>query len=535
MGDTAIYNTTLDALVHYKKRRYFAISTEPRFDQYSTGVKGFHDMEGTWRDAEDGLLEMNPIAQGSVDSTIRVSVSIKPHSERSIYQWIAIGTRYNEVKNLNQHTRHMLQTLINDTNRHWYNWANKRIVQFHELPECIGDLCRCEIKDIMFSTADHILSKDIIRLYKRSLLTIKTQIDHAGAIIAANDTDTLEYNKDHYSYMWPRDGALVAYALDEADYHADPRRFFKLCSRLITSEGYFLHKYNPDGSLASSWHPYVGEDGNVQLPIQEDETGLVLHSLWHHYECTQDIEFIESLYEPMIKPAADFMIYYRDPDTGLPQPSYDLWEERRGTFTFTTAAVYAGLKAAANFARIFTTTGIAEEYEHAAESIKKAMLQHLYDHRLNRFLRSINPYDDTLEASTYAVFAFNLLPPDDPRVVSTMKAVEQQLTVAGGIARYENDMYRRDPQTDVTGNPWFICTLWLADWYIARAKNTQELEQARSLIDWVVQHATESGLLAEQIHPVTKKPLSVSPLTWSHAAFLHTVNRYLERLREMVC
>ncbi len=37
-------------------------------------------------------------------------------------------------------------------------------------------------------------------------------------------------------------------------------------------------------------------------------------------------------------------------DNGLPKPSYDLWEERYGTHTFTTAAVYGGLIAATNFA-----------------------------------------------------------------------------------------------------------------------------------------------------------------------------------------
>jgi oligosaccharide amylase len=535
VGDTAIYNTTLDAMVHYKKRRYFAISTEPRFDQFSAGVKGFHGMEGTWKDAEDGLLGMNPIAQGSVDSTIRVSIFLKPEKERTIYQWIAVGNRYNEVKNLNQQVRRSLQNLINDTHQHWYNWVNKKVVEFHELPECVEDLCRCELRDAMFAAADHILSRDIISLYRRSLLIIKTQIDSGGAIIAANDTDTLDYNRDHYSYMWPRDGAMVAYALDEAGYHADTRKFFKFCSRIITSEGYFLHKYNPDGSLASSWHPYIDEDGNVQLPIQEDETGLVLHSLWHHYERTQDIDFVESLYDTLIKPAADFMMHYRDPDTGLPQPSYDLWEERRGVFPFTVSAVYAGLKAASRFARMFTTTGIAEEYDYAAESIKKAMLKHLYSSQLNRFLRNIAPYDDTVEASFYAVFAFNLLPPEDERVVNTMRAVEQKLNVAGGIARYENDYYRWDPQTRVTGNPWFICTLWLAEWYVAIAKSTEDLERALNMLEWVVEHATSAGLLAEQTHPVTGEPLSVSPLTWSHATFVHVVNRYLERLRELVC
>ncbi|MCA1481817.1 glycoside hydrolase family 15 protein, partial [Bradyrhizobium sp. NBAIM08] len=112
---------------------------------------------------------------------------------------------------------------------------------------------------------------DLIDLYKRSLLTVRTQIDDSGAIIAANDSDIRQFSFDTYSYMWPRDGALVAYALDRAGYDELTRNFFNFCNRVITPEGYFLHKYNADGTLASSWHSWM-VDNQPRLPIQEDET-----------------------------------------------------------------------------------------------------------------------------------------------------------------------------------------------------------------------------------------------------------------------
>ncbi len=43
----------------------------------------------------------------------------------------------------------------------------------------------------------------------------------------------------------------------------------------------------------------------------------------------------------IIKAAGDFMVAYRDPETGLPLPSYDLWEERQGVLTWTVATVWA--------------------------------------------------------------------------------------------------------------------------------------------------------------------------------------------------
>ena len=49
--------------------------------------------------------------------------------------------------------------------------------------------------------------------------------------------------------MWPRDGALVAYALIKSGYSDITKRFFQFCSDVVSKEGYLLHKYNPDRSL----------------------------------------------------------------------------------------------------------------------------------------------------------------------------------------------------------------------------------------------------------------------------------------------
>jgi GH15 family glucan-1,4-alpha-glucosidase len=117
-----------------------------------------------------------------------------------------------------------------------------------------------------------------------------------------------------------------------------------------------------------------------------------------------------------------------------------------------------------------------------------------------------------------------------------MQALEQTLwakTEVGGMARYENDCYyqiSRDLRL-VQGNPWFICTLWLAQYRIAHANSLAELHQALPLMEWVYTHALPSGVMAEQVHPFTSEPLSVSPLTWSHAEYVLTVRWYLGRYR----
>jgi GH15 family glucan-1,4-alpha-glucosidase len=109
-------------------------------------------------------------------------------------------------------------------------------------------------------------------------------------------------------------------------------------------------------------------------------------------------------------------------------------------------------------------------------------------------------------------------------------------TEIGGLVRYEHDNYMRisDNIEMVPGNPWFICTLWLASYRIAAAKTLEDLESAMAILDWVVARTLPSGVLAEQVNPMTGAPLSVSPLTWSHSTVIDTVTAYLRKLEMLV-
>ncbi|HWB19407.1 MAG TPA: hypothetical protein VG711_03835, partial [Phycisphaerales bacterium] len=82
VGDTVNYDPSLSGLVHYKDETYFlANGSDQRksgIDHWATGSKRIGGAEGTWRDAEDGALSHNAIAQGSVDSTIGFNVHVQP-------------------------------------------------------------------------------------------------------------------------------------------------------------------------------------------------------------------------------------------------------------------------------------------------------------------------------------------------------------------------------------------------------------------------------------------------------------------------
>jgi GH15 family glucan-1,4-alpha-glucosidase len=105
----------------------------------------------------------------------------------------------------------------------------------------------------------------------------------------------------------------------------------------------------------------------------------------------------------------------------------------------------------------------------------------------------------------------------------------------GGIARYTNDQYQRWPDVPplVPGNPWFISTLWLGEYVIASATSLDELHHALPHLEWCADNALPSGVMAEQVHPVLGLPLSVSPLTWSHSAFVWTVLAYVDKFHEL--
>lgn len=525
VGDTAYYDPHNQALIHYKNKRYFLMNccdpTKCGVEHFACGLKETHGLEGTWKDAEDGTLSGNPIAQGSVDSTVGITIPLPAEGEAVAHYWMCAGTTCHEVVSMNRTIREKTpEGLIHRTKNYWRLWVTKEI--------CSG----CEN-----------LPPKVFWLLKQSLLIMRTQIDNGGAIIAANDTDTYGFSRDTYSYMWPRDGAFIAAALIKAGYSEISRRFFNFCRQIIDSNGYFLHKFSPDGSVGSSWHPWWSA-GHYELPIQEDETALVIWALWLHFNKFHDVEFIKPLYRDLIIRAAEFMFLYRDEKTKLPKPSYDLWEEKRGVHTYTVSTVVAGLRAAANFAQAFGEIELAAKYRTVADEIKKAMAQHLFNPTLNRFAkfahtRNSEGYtlDMTIDSSLFALWYFGVFTPDDPKIVSTLQAVYSRLWVktnVGGLARYENDAYYQVERGDiqkVPGNPWFICTLWWAQYLIAKGSHPDDFKEPLRLLEWTANHALPSGVLAEQVNPNTGEPLSVSPLTWSQGTFVLAVLEYLERLK----
>jgi GH15 family glucan-1,4-alpha-glucosidase len=524
IGNTVAYDPRHRAVIAYKANRYFLVGGDPGpgygIDTWANGKKG-GNLAGTWVDAEDGELGRNPIEQGAVDCTVGFNlVPVAPGGPCSLTHWVCMGTRLSDVTTYGQELiiGKGPDTYLGRTLTYWQVWSEK------------------DHRHI-----DEELGSDVTQLYRRCILTARTHVDNHGAIIAATDFDITKFARDTYAYAWPRDGALVANALDRAGHEDVTRNFFTYCQQCLVQEGFFLHKYTAYGLPGSSWLPWVDRDGNITLPIQEDETGLVIWALWQHYKIHRNLDFIVSLYSTLVVPAADWMVSYVDERNGLIKPSWDLWEERWGVHAFTVGAVWGGLDAARSFAELFGDVAAFVRYRDAADRLRAATDASLYSAELGRFARRIAVEDDgtmtvdmVIDSATYGLWRFGMYPADEPRIVETMTAIKEQLAnggAAGGIARYRDDYYFKvDPDTKkVPGNPWFICTLWMAQWFIATAKTAHDLKQAREIINWVVAHQIQGGLLSEQLEPNTGAPLSVSPLTWSSAELIATVDEFCRK------
>lgn len=503
--DTAQYLPDSHSILHYRGRRAFIVSGQAGdmpFDQYTVGLFGIEGYEGSYRDADDGELSFSSVEHGRVDSVIRFKLKVKALSSTRVHYWIAAGTSMREAMYIHKQVRDDgVVKRLHSTAEWWRDWLAPAIHAAEKIAP--------EFQDNFI----------------RSAMIIKSQIDKRGAVIASTDTTMLNYSRDAYAYCWPRDGAYVLWPLIRMGYRDEAHRFFDFCRRGLHPGGYLMHKYRADGALGSSWHPYVHEDGLTAPPIQEDETALVLFVFAEFYHMHPSPRLLKEFYEPLVLPMANFLASYIDETTGLPKPSYDLWEEQFLTSTYTTSVTYAALVAAAELAEIMEDGDNAVKWRTAASDILMAAHKYLYNSDRQAFYKGILVKDGHVEynntfdlSSIFGVFMFGLYPIDSEEVQTSIRTLTRIFGVDTGtigLPRYENDAYRR-VSPNVTGNWWIISSLWLAQYYIETGEN----EKAVKIIAWVQQHGSHTGMLSEQLSPVDESPVSVEPLTWSHAEFL---------------
>jgi GH15 family glucan-1,4-alpha-glucosidase len=506
-ADTALFVPDINYILDYKGRCALLIYGQDDngkcFDQYSVGNYGIEGKEGTFKDAEDGELSGNAVEHGGVDSVMRFSYNLQPGESKSLDYWIIATTSQYECEAVHQK---YLKAGINSREialrEYWASWLS------------IG------------ANGLHKIDKKYLELAKKSMLTIKAHTDKRGGILASGDSSIFNYGRDYYCYDWPRDGAYAMWPLIRLGYREEPKRFFEFCRDTLHRNGYLMHKYQPDRAIGSTWHPLV-HDNRTELAIQEDETAIVISMIGEYLDYSKDTEFVLSLYSTLIQPAANFMSRYIDDETSLPHASYDLWEEKFLSNTYTAAITAHSLKRAAQIAELFEYPDDAIFWQKSAERILEGF-KLLFDPEKQSFRKGLLlqqdgtlNFDNTTDISSlYAMLMYTETKTNSASLIQTAAEVERVLLNTGsigGVIRYENDWYMRKSENNPP-NPWFVCTLWLAQYYI----QINQMEKAKGLMDWSIGLAMSSGTFSEQVDPNNGSPVGVAPLVWSHAEFINT-------------
>ncbi|MBP9667564.1 glycoside hydrolase family 15 protein [Candidatus Saccharibacteria bacterium] len=506
--DTAQYLPDSDAVLHYRVRRAFVISGATgdggTFDQHSIGIFGIEGREGTFRDAEDGELSGGNVEHGRVDSILRFCYEIDGNGAADMSYWVAAGTSTREALFVHRQIHEFgVDGRLAAALKWWEKWLQPTLTVAKKLPP--------------------VRAKRFIQ----SAMILKSHIDKHGAVIASTDSAMLNYWRDAYAYCWPRDGAYVLWPLIRLGYETEPLRFFEFCRRALHPSGYLMHKYLADGSIGPSWHPYVQGDAYAP-PIQEDETALVLFMFAQYYHMHRDKKVLHDLYDSMVKRMAQFLADYTDPATGLPKPSYDLWEENFMTTTYSTSVVYAALMASAELADEMEDATSAVSWRAAAEDIEAAAHKHLYNSERKAFYKGVHMVDGTLQkdatidvSSFFGAYMYGLFPIDGQEVKNTYATLSEVFQLDAtrlGVPRYEHDNYCRVSE-GILGNWWYVTSLWLAQY----ATEIGDLERAEAIVAWAEKVAGDRVIMSEQINPFDETQLSVAPLAWSHAEYMATV------------
>jgi GH15 family glucan-1,4-alpha-glucosidase len=200
--------------------------------------------------------------------------------------------------------------------------------------------------------------------------------------------------------------------------------------------------------------------------------------------------------------------HWRDPDNGL-------WEIRGQARHFT----HSRLMAWVAFDRVIRGVeeqgldGPVEEWRTIREEIREAILKDGYDETRNTFVQ----HDATTEvdAALLMIPMMGFLPGDDPRVLGTIKAVEEDLMRDGLVLRYRT-------QSGVDGltgdeHPFLACSFWLVAAYASAGR----WDDANALFDRLVGLTNDVGLLSEEYDPVQDRMVGNFPQAFSHLALIH--------------
>jgi GH15 family glucan-1,4-alpha-glucosidase len=156
----------------------------------------------------------------------------------------------------------------------------------------------------------------------------------------------------------------------------------------------------------------------------------------------------------------------------------------------------------------------AARWRHIADAIHAEVCKKGFDPERGSFVQA---YGSTaLDASLLQIPLTGFLPPDDERVIGTVKAIEERLMRNGLLLRYETEEVA-DGLSSGEG-AFLACSFWLADVYMLMGRRADALE----LFERLRSLRNDVGLLSEEVDPQTGQLLGNFPQAFSHVGLVIT-------------